>query len=193
VFGINPQGYPHGSIYSASCLPVSIAGLMTHQQSTFHLNRVKAMKKPAPQVAEIELVYRHWVPAIQRPKITSAADAYGVLRSLWNEDTICLREQFHVLLLDRANRVMGHSLISSGGTAGTVADPKLIFVTALKCKAAAILLAHNHPSQNLTPSQADIQLTRHLKQAGQWLELPVLDHLIVTADSYFSFAEEGIL
>lgn len=151
------------------------------------------MKKSMPQVAEIELVYRHRLPAKEHPRITQPEDAYQVLRTLWDEDKLCLVEQFRILLLDRSNRVMGSTLISTGGTSSTVVDAKLIFVTALKCKASALILAHNHPSGALQASQADIQLTHTLKQAGKWLDLPVLDHVIVTAEGFFSFALEGLL
>jgi DNA repair protein RadC len=147
----------------------------------------------AANIAEIELIYRSTVKPSQRPKITSSQDAYQILRQLWNEDTICLYEQFRILLLDRSNRVLGQTLISSGGTAGTVVDPKLVFVTALKTKAAALILAHNHPSGNLKPSDADLKVTRQLRQAGTFLELPVLDHLILTEDGYYSMADEGVL
>ncbi len=147
----------------------------------------------AASIAEIELIYRSTTKPSDRPKITSSHDAYQIFRSLWSDDTICLYEQFRILLLDRSNRVLGQTLISSGGTAGTVVDPKLVFVTALKTKAAALILAHNHPSGNPKPSEADLKMTRQLKQAGSWLELPILDHLIITEDSYYSMADEGVL
>jgi len=83
--------------------------------------------------------------------------------------------------------------ISVGRKAGTICDPKVIYVTALKCNAASIVLVHNHPSGNLRPSQADIELTKKLKAAGQFLDLPVLDHIILTRDAYFSFADEGMM
>lgn len=144
-------------------------------------------------IAEIELVYRSNVKPADRPKITSSHDAYQLFRSLWSDDTICLYEQFRILLLDRSNRVLGQTLISSGGTAGTVVDPKLVFVAALKTKSAALILAHNHPSGNLQPSEADLKITRQLKSAGSWMELPILDHLIITEDGYYSMADEGVL
>ncbi len=81
--------------------------------------------------------------------------------------------------------------ISSGGRAGTVVDAKLVFGRALELKASSIILAHNHPSTNLQPSQADIELTKKLYQAGKQLDLPLLDHLIITEQGYYSFADEG--
>jgi DNA repair protein RadC len=102
-------------------------------------------------------------------------------------------EEFWILLLNRANKVTSKHLISKGGQAGTVADPKIIFNTALENHAAYVILAHNHPSGNLKPSQADIDLTRKLRSAGAFLDIPVLDHLIVTDEGFFSFADEGLI
>jgi DNA repair protein RadC len=97
------------------------------------------------------------------------------------------------LLLNRGNKVLGWANISNGGITGTVADPLLIFQTALLTNATSIILSHNHPSGNRTPSSADIDLTRKVKSAGQILEIMVLDHVIVTTDGYYSFADEGII
>ena len=102
-------------------------------------------------------------------------------------------EEFWIIILNRANYVLRKDQISRGGISGTVADPKLIFKSALDHGGSSIILAHNHPSGNLQPSQADITLTRTLKEAGQFLEIPVLDHIIVSDNSYFSFADEGML
>ena len=102
-------------------------------------------------------------------------------------------EEFWILLLNRGNFVASKQLISKGGQAGTIADPKIIFKTALENNAAAIILAHNHPSGNLKPSQADINLTRKLRDGANILDLVVLDHVIFTDKGYFSFADEGLL
>jgi DNA repair protein RadC len=104
-----------------------------------------------------------------------------------------LREEFYILLLNRANRIYGYYLLSQGGTSGTVVDPKLIFSIALKCNAHGIILAHNHPSGNTKPSEADIQITKKVKEGGKLLEIDVLDHIILTSDSYLSFADEGLM
>ena len=98
-----------------------------------------------------------------------------------------------VLCLNRATLAFGWAEISQGGLSGTDADPKLIFKVALKSNACSLILAHNHPSGNLQPSEADIKLTRKLKDAGIWLDLPVLDHLIISSEGYYSFADEGLL
>ena len=145
------------------------------------------------EVAEIQLSYKSKVKASLRPKITSSRDCETVLRKYWNEDKIEFVEQFKVLLLNRANKVLGLYEVSTGTTTHTVADPRLIFVAAIKANACAIILSHNHPSGNLNPSQADMDLTRKIKEAGRFLEVSVLDHIIMTSEAYYSFADEGLL
>ncbi len=145
------------------------------------------------QVAEIQLTYKPKVKPSDRPQICRSKDAYEILIKHWDDSKIYFVEQFKVILLTRANKVLGIVEISTGGISGTVADPKLIFAAALKANASSIILSHNHPSGNLLPSQQDISLTQKLKEAGKFLELPVLDHMIVTGDGYYSFADEGLL
>lgn len=126
----------------------------------------------------------------EKPKISSSKDAYQVIKA----DLLDIpHEEFWVLILNRANRVIKKHQISQGGVAGTVADPKIIYKSALDSLASGIILAHNHPSGNLTPSQADIDLTKKLREAGKMLEIQVLDHIIVAGQKYFSFADEGML
>ncbi|RYE36199.1 MAG: JAB domain-containing protein [Sphingobacteriaceae bacterium] len=102
-------------------------------------------------------------------------------------------EEFWIILMNRANKVLSKHLISKGGQAGTIADPKIIFQTALENHAAAVILAHNHPSGNLKPSQADLDLTKKLKNAGNLLDIAVPDHIIFTDKQYLSFADEGLM
>ena len=145
------------------------------------------------QIAEIELVYRSKVKASERPQITASQDAYKVLLQSWNEDSIEFVEEFVILLLNKANKVLGIYKVSKGGVSGTVADPKVIFASAIKANACALILAHNHPSGNLKPSRADEELTTKIKRGGDFLDIKVLDHLIITKDEYYSFADEGLL
>lgn len=98
-------------------------------------------------------------------------------------------EQFKVLLLNTANKVLGISDISTGGVSSTVADPRIVFTTALKANASKIILAHNHPSGNLRPSQSDTDLTIKMKEAGRFLDIMVLDHLIITNEGYYSISD----
>ena len=125
-----------------------------------------------------------------KPQIRSSEDAYKVMApELMDQPT----EQFWVIMLNRSNKVIHKRAISLGGVSGTVADPKVIFKKALEDLASGIILAHNHPSGNKKPSQADIDLTKKLQNSGKLLEIPVLDHIIFTDDGYFSFADEGLL
>jgi len=125
-----------------------------------------------------------------RPRITNSIDVVEIMK----QDLMDLNhEEFWIIILNRANYVLRKNQISSGGISGTVADPKLIFKSALDYGGCSIILVHNHPSGNLQPSQADITLTKTLKEAGKFLEIPVLDHIIVSDNSYFSFADEGMM
>lgn len=126
---------------------------------------------------------------LKKAKVGSSADAYEATRPYLMD---LQHEQFWVLLLNRANEVIRPQQISIGGVSGTVADPKMIFKAAIEHLASAIILVHNHPSGNLTPSQADKDLTKKVKEAGRTLDIPVLDHLIFSDNGYFSFADEGI-
>ena len=144
------------------------------------------------EVAEITLSYYGQLSK-HSPTILCSSDAAETFRCRWEQGRIGFVEEFKVMLLNRGNRVLGIVNLSQGGIAGTVADPKLIFAAALKAAASSIILAHNHPSGNLTPSQADLQLTNKLQEAGKFLDLPVLDHVILTQDGYYSFADEGLL
>ena len=145
------------------------------------------------KVSEVELIYKSKVKASDRPRISDSREAYALLMFHWDLDKIELVEEFKVIFLNQANRVLGIFNVSSGGITGTVADPRLIFSAALKACACNIMLAHSHPSGNLKPSRADEELTNKFKNAGQFLDIRVLDHLIVTKDQYFSFADEGLI
>ncbi len=125
-----------------------------------------------------------------RPKVSKSMDAYEMLKANLIDIP---HEEFWILLLNRANRLMRKYQVSQGGVAGTVADPKIIFKIALNELASGIILAHNHPSGNLTPSQADIDLTKKLAAGARLLEIQVLDHIILAGQKYFSFADEGLI
>jgi DNA repair protein RadC len=122
--------------------------------------------------------------------ITSSKDAFEVLLPVFADLN---HEEFWILILNQANRVIGKQLISKGGLAGTVADPKIIFKTAIEHNAAFIILAHNHPSGNLRPSGQDINITKKLVEGGKMLDLQVLDHIILTDRAYYSFGDEGLI
>lgn len=140
--------------------------------------------------AKVRIVYSRKQKNEERRKITSSKDVVNILREIWSSQ-IEVREEFIVLLLDRSNRVLGYEVISKGGIHGTVADLRLIFSVALTSLASAIIVAHNHPSGNLQPSDADSRLTQKIKAAGNQLDITLLDHIILTKESYYSFADEG--
>lgn len=146
-----------------------------------------------PVVAEIEISFNPKIKPSERPKIKGQEDAYKLFMSTWDNSKIELVEQFKVMLLNRAQGVLGISTLTTGSVTGTVADPKQIFEVALKANATSIIIAHNHPSGNLQPSANDYELTRKISTVGQFLDLKVIDHLIVTTEGYFSFATEGVL
>lgn len=142
-------------------------------------------------VAALELGRRRKeIDSEEKPKITTSKEAFDQLKG----DMMDLpHEEFWVLFLNRAHRVTKKKRVSEGGVAGTVADPKIIYKLALEELASGVVVAHNHPSGNLQPSQSDIDLTKKLKEAGRFLEIQLLDHLIITGHKYFSFADEGIV
>lgn len=125
-----------------------------------------------------------------KPKIGTSNDAFQVIQG----DLMDLpHEEFWVLLLNRANRLIKKKRTSEGGVSGTVADPKIIFKMALEELASGIIVAHNHPSGNLTASASDVELTRKLKEAGKVLDIQLIDHLIVSGNRYLSLADEGAI
>ncbi len=124
--------------------------------------------------------------------INNSQNAYEILKSLFPADTISLQEQFVVLYLNRANRVIGSYQLSKGGIAGTIADVRLILSVALKTLATGLILAHNHPSGNLKPSEADKQITNKIRQAAKLLDIELIDHIIISSEGYYSFMDEGI-
>lgn len=141
------------------------------------------------QLAEIKVSYSVKTKPSERIKIINSCDAYNIFRELWS-DQIELREEFMVLFLNRANHVIGWFRVSIGGTSGTVVDPKILFSVALKCMAHGIILCHNNPSGNLNPSEADKKLTTKIKNGCAMLDITLLDHLVITNDGYFSFADQ---
>lgn len=141
------------------------------------------------KISEISVSYRS--SKIACKPIGSSHDAFEILKQHWNKNTIELFEEFKIILLNRANNVLGIYQVSSGGVSGTVADAKLIFSVALKTMASAIILAHNHPSGKLIPSEADKKLTKSLVKAGEVLQINVLDHIILTTSGYYSLADHA--
>ncbi len=144
-------------------------------------------------IAEVKLSYSTNVKPSERPQITDLKDVLPILKHIWPPDTIELKECFYTLLLDRANKVLGAVRIGEGGISGTVADVRHILQSAILSNSSSLILAHNHPSGNTQPSEADIKLTRKIVQAGELHDIKVLDHVILTCENYYSFAHEGMM
>lgn len=143
------------------------------------------------KVCEIKVSYSNL--NTQKVKIKESKDVFTLVLNHWNLDTIEMQEEVKVLLLNRSNNVIGIYELSRGGITASLIDIKLILAVALKAIASNIIVVHNHPSGNLIPSNADKEITRKLKEACKVVELDLLDHLIITKQNYFSFANEGIL
>lgn len=142
-------------------------------------------------LAEIKITYSTKVKPSDRKSVTTSNDAYDIFLQIF--PNIEYREYFYILLLNRSNKILGYNQISAGGISGTIVDPRLIFQTALKANASSIIIGHNHPSGNLQPSENDIQLTDKLRKGASFMDIPILDHLILTTDGYYSFADEGMM
>ena len=139
------------------------------------------------EIAEVQVSYN--TTNKEHLKIKDSNSTYELLLSCWNKNTIELQEEFKVLLLNRNNQVLGIYSLSKGGVSGTIVDSKLLFSVALKANASGIILSHNHPSGNTNPSEADKTITNRIKQASKLLDIQLLDHLVITKDSYYSFAD----
>lgn len=147
-----------------------------------------------PNCGEVLVKYKTTVPRIDFFKVKSSTDATKYFRSkMFCEDMINFREEMGMIMLNRSNKVIGWCRLSIGGISGTSCDPKIVFFHALHLGASAIILAHNHPSGNLKPSNADLDLTRKITEGAKFFEIKILDHLILTDTSFCSFADEGLM
>jgi DNA repair protein RadC len=145
-------------------------------------------------ISEVQLIYKSKVKASDRMKISSSKDAHKVFLDSWNPDTLEYVEEFKILLMNRSNSVLGILEISKGGISGTVTDVRVVFQAAIKGNASGVICAHNHPSGNLNPSESDTRLTKKLQEAGNLMDIQLLDHLILSTDGeYYSFADNGLL
>ncbi|MFP3591445.1 JAB domain-containing protein [Chryseobacterium sp. SIMBA_038] len=142
-------------------------------------------------VNEIKLTYTR--KGNSEKIISSSRDAVKVFRQHFDTGEMDYRESFYALYLNQANKVLGIKKISECGIASTVVDVRIIMQAALLCNASGIILAHNHPSGNLKPSQEDLNVTQKIKEASQFLNIQLLDHCILTSTAYISFADDGHL
>jgi DNA repair protein RadC len=152
------------------------------------------MKTQHSTIAKVSLIYKSKVKASERPQVKSSRDAYNLFIENWNLDTLEHVEEFKILLLNRSNSVLGIMEVSKGGISGTVTDIRIILQAAIKANASGIIVCHNHPSGNMQPSESDTKLTRKIKEAGNIMDIQLLDHLILSVeDNYYSFADNGLL
>lgn len=142
---------------------------------------------------EVKVSYKVSKKHCDLDSISNSRTTYDYLRRVWDKGTINYTEDFIILLLNRTNKIIGWSKVSSGGMAGVLCDPKVIFSIALAAGAHSIILSHNHPSGNTKPSNEDLNMTQKLKGGGELLDIDVLDHIIITDDTYLSFADEGLI
>lgn len=146
-------------------------------------------------VAEVTLSYVTKVKPSERLVVSCSRDAHKIFFDSWDQSTIEHKETVKMLLLNRANKVLGITTLSEGGISGSLMDVRMIYQYALKGNASGIIIAHNHPSGNSNPSESDQKITNKIKEAGNLLDIQLLDHIIVTPerDLYRSFADEGQL
>lgn len=146
------------------------------------------------KIAEVQLSYKTKIKASERPCVNRSEDAYKLFLESWDKDSIEYVEEFKIMLLNRANKVLGIANISKGGISGTVTDVRIILQYAIKTCACGIILCHNHPSGNLESSDSDRIITRKVKESCSLFDIQLLDHIIITVEGrYHSFADYGVL
>lgn len=141
---------------------------------------------------EYKIIKAQGAENFQKAKITCAEHVTEYARQFYHGD-LGVYESFFLMLLNRSNTVVGYVKISQGGIAGTVVEPMFIAKYAIDTLSPSVIMVHNHPSGNTKPSQADLDLTKKVKNGLSWFNISVLDHVIITEDSYFSMADEGVL
>lgn len=173
------------------CISIAVASLIIRKHiknKAEGLGKLKIPEKPP----KVRIVYSKNQKSGDRLKISSSNEAYKLLKEIWSKQ-IETREEMIILLLDRSNTVLGYDMLSMGGITGTVADIRLLYSVALNSLATSIIMSHNHPSGNMIPSQSDIDLTKKVKEAGKVMDIQLLDHIIISTDTYYSFADEDML
>ena len=147
----------------------------------------------SPKLAELKVAYRSRTKVAERQVVRTPKDVEAYLRAVWNKGTLELVEDFVVVCLNGNHQATGWVKVASGGLNSSLVDPRLVFGIALQTASTAIIVAHNHPSGSLEPSEDDRRMTRRLQEAGALLGIAVLDHLILTKESAFSFQEHGLM
>ncbi|MDF2380516.1 JAB domain-containing protein [Nostoc ellipsosporum NOK] len=154
---------------------------------------MKQTKSSLFNVAMIDISYKNRSKACERPRITEPEAAHKIFMAAWDLNKIDLVEHFYSMFLDQSGRCLGISHVASGGISACIVDPRIILSTAILSKSSGIILAHNHPSGHLKPSQNDLKLTERLTSVAKMLDINILDHLILSSDGFVSFAREGLM
>ncbi|WP_312090988.1 JAB domain-containing protein [Chryseobacterium sp.] len=149
------------------------------------------MNNTISEVSEIQVSYKP--NKIVSSKIATSFDAVQIIRKFWNEETIEMQEEVKVILLNNSNCVLGIYNLSKGGITSSLVDIRLVLSVALKCLAQGIILVHNHPSGNLKPSSADLDIVKKLKESCKIMDINLFDSIIITKESYMSFADDGLI
>lgn len=142
-------------------------------------------------VAEVRLTYKRKASYLGEGELRSSIDVYRFLLSIYPKETVEYRESFKVLYLNNCGKAIGYTTISEGGIDTTCVDIRMILQGALLCNATQIILSHNHPSGNPQPSTQDMSLTKKVRDAAAIMQIKVVDHIILTTDSFYSFSDEG--
>jgi DNA repair protein RadC len=142
-------------------------------------------------IASLEIGRRKQLSeATEKPQIKCSKDIFDIFQPILGD---LAHEEFWVIFLNRSNRIMGRMKLSQGGISGTVTDVRVVMKRAIEYLASGIIVAHNHPSGNLNPSESDTKITQKIKEAGNLMDIQLLDHLIITDKEYYSFADNGLL
>ncbi|MFC3160918.1 RadC-like JAB domain-containing protein [Chryseobacterium arachidis] len=149
------------------------------------------MNNTISEVSEIQVSYKP--NKVASTKITTSFDAVQIIRKFWNEETIEMQEEVKVILLNNSNSVLGIYNLSKGGITSSLVDVRLVLSVALKCLSPGIILVHNHPSGNLKPSSADLDIVKKLKESCKIMDINLFDSIIITKESFMSFADNGLL
>ncbi|MFD2965797.1 JAB domain-containing protein [Sphingobacterium bambusae] len=162
---------------------------------TLHLKNQIKQNVNSGYVNELALTYRKSSVIVDMGcySINSSAKVAALLRSIWNSDEMEVRESFYLLCFSSRLDLLGFQKVADGGMDAILVDMRLLFSTALLCRSASIVIAHNHPSGTMKPSEADRVLTRQVDAAGKLLNINLNDHIILTAKGYYSFRDEGLL
>lgn len=147
--------------------------------------------KQKSQVSEIQVSYTPNL--LVGMSIKNSKKSFELILNEWELETLQMQEEVKIILLNRSNKVLGIYSLAKGGLTSCIVDVRIILSIALKTLATGIILVHNHPSGNLKPSKADLDITKKLKNSCDLLDISLLDHLIITKDNYFSFADEGLI